>query len=183
MNDLGRLRTGLILALLTLLFGSGLGIAFGAAEDALKGHLAAEGRAALDTVYDGDETAMKKTVDKSWVYFKRAHLHANGLGTSALAMVLLIAAIPGAGIRWRSITATALGVGSLGYSVYWLLAGLKAPGMGSTSAARESLDWLAIPTSGLCVVGLLSVIVMVVVALSTRDEPKAATSSRDKLAE
>ena len=104
--------------------------------------------------------AMKKVVAKSWVYFKRAHLHANGLGTSSLLMVLLVAALTNTADVWRIFTAGALGLGGLLYSSYWLLAGLRAPSMGSTGAAKESLDWIAIPGAGLCIIGLISVILM-----------------------
>ncbi|MDH3592485.1 MAG: hypothetical protein OER88_11430 [Planctomycetota bacterium] len=152
-------RFGVLFALLTLLFGFGLGAAFGAKEDALKGHLKEEAQAVLATTYGGDAAKAKKVTDKSWVYFKRAHLHANGLGTAALALILLLS-ILAAGDRTKSLTALASGLGGLGYSIYWLLAGLRAPGMGSTGAAKDSLDWLAIPSSGLCIVGLVAVIVL-----------------------
>jgi hypothetical protein len=78
------LAPGLILALLTLCFGFGLGGAFGAIEDSLKEGLSSSAEAALDSVYGGDRAKMDAVVKKSWVYYKRAHLHANGLGTSAL---------------------------------------------------------------------------------------------------
>jgi len=34
------------------------------------------------------------------------------------------------------------GLGSLGYGVFWLLAAMLAPGMGSTHAAKESVAWI-----------------------------------------
>ncbi|MEE9403604.1 MAG: hypothetical protein V3V20_01810 [Algisphaera sp.] len=178
MKNLIHFKIALLLCLVTLAFGFGLGITFGVAEDTLKGHLASQGQAVLDTVYGGDEAAMNKVVRKSWVYFKRAHLHANGLGTSGLVMVLLIAALPGGRMRWRWLTATALGLGGLVYSVYWLLAGLKAPGLGSTHAAKESLDWVAIPGAGLCVLGLVSVIVLVAFGLGKLDSDGAESVDR-----
>ena len=111
--------------------------------------------------YKGDRSKMKATVKKSWVYFKRAHLHANGMGTSALVLILLLAALPGA-LKVRQVLAGMLGLGGLGYGVYWMMAGLRAPGMGSTSAARESLDWLAIPSSGMFVLATIAVLVLYV---------------------
>jgi len=84
------LAPGLVLALLTLCFGFGLGGAFGAVEDSLKEGLSSRGEAVLDTAYGGDRARMDAVVEKSWVYYKRAHLHANGLGTSALACILLL---------------------------------------------------------------------------------------------
>ncbi len=153
------MRLGAALALLTLLYGFGLGGTFGAFEDDIKGHLKSEGQAVLDTAYGGDAAAMKKVTDKSWVYFKRAHLHANGLGTAALALILLLAHLP-LDRRVRRLTALALGLGALGYPLFWMLSGLRAPGMGGTGAAKESLQWLALPSSGLCCLGLLAVAVI-----------------------
>ena len=75
-----------------------------------------------------------------------------------MAMILLLSflAVGNQRKRW---TALSLGVGSLGYSIYWMLAGLRAPGMGSTGAAKETLEWLALPTTAMLVFGLLSVLV------------------------
>ena len=39
---------------------------------------------------------------------------------------------------------------------------MRAPGLGSTGAAKESLEWLALPSSALCIIGLVGVIVAVV---------------------
>jgi len=148
------LRVGLLFALLASIYGFGLGAAFGAAEDDLKGHLKEEAQAVLETKYDGDPAKAKKVYDKAWVYMKRAHLHANGLGASSLALILLLAVLRG-GKRLRSALALFLGVGALGYGMYWMFAALAAPGMGSTGAAKESLEWLAIPTSGMLIIGLV----------------------------
>ena len=160
-------RIGAILALATLLYGFGLGGTFGLFEDNIKGHLKGEAQEVLDTKYGGDPAAMKKVTDKSWVYFKRAHLHANGLGTASLAMILLLSALS-IGRQARKLTALALGMGSLGYPLFWMLSGLRAPGMGGTGAAKESLQWLAVPSSGLCLIGLVAVIVLTGRALFTK---------------
>ena len=158
MNDFAsqRLRPlapGLLLALLAIAFGFGMGAAFGAAEDSMKQGLAASGQAALESAYGGDEAAMKKVVAKSWSYYKRAHLHGGVLGTTALASILLLAAIGRPG-RLEQVGALSFGAGALLYGLFWLLAGMRAPGMGSTGAAKESLGFLAIPGSALCMIGL-----------------------------
>ncbi len=170
MNQIRPFRTGILLSLLTLLFGFGLGIFFGAAEDSMKAGLKKSGEAALQSAYGGDQAAMGKVVAKAWVYYKRSHLHANGLGTTALALIVLLALLPGKLLRFRVWTATALGLGSLGYSIYWLLAGMRAPSVGSTHDAKESLDWLAIPSAGLCLLGLIAVIVIAAMALFRKAE-------------
>jgi hypothetical protein len=58
------------------------------------------------------------------------------------------------------ILSAGLGMGGLGYSVYWMWAGLRAPGLGGTTAAKESLSWLAMPSSGVFVLATLGVFVV-----------------------
>ncbi len=157
-------RIGLVLSLLTILFGFGLGGVFGAAEKNVKGHLKAQGQSVLDTVYKGDTAAMEKVTKKSWVYFKRAHLHANGLGAIALVVIVLLAFMQAP--SWlKAIVAACLGAGSLGYSLFWMFAALTAPGLGSTGAAKEALRLLAIPSTGLCIIGLIAVLLIVLKTL------------------
>ena len=148
------MRAGVSLALLTLLYGFGLGLSFGVAEDSIKGHLHDEAQAVLAQKYGGEQAAADKVSSKSWTYFKRAHLHANGLGTTSLALIGLMALVPVPAGRRRT-AALLLGAGALAYSMFWMFAGLRAPGLGSTGAAKESLAWLALPGSGACVLGLL----------------------------
>lgn len=171
-EQLMEMRLGTALAVLTMLYGFGLGGTFGLFEDNIKSHLKSEAQQVLDTEYGGDEAAMKKVTDKSWVYFKRAHLHANGLGTAALALILLLSHLP-LDRRVSRLTALALGIGALGYPLFWMLAGLRAPGMGGTGAAKESLQWLAVPSSGLCCVGLLTVALLTARALFSKPHADA----------
>ena len=167
LDGLVRMKIGALFALLSLLYGFGLGGVFGAAEDQIKGHLAQEGRAVFDSVYQGDQAKLDAVRSKSWTYFKRAHLHANGLGTASLAMILLLACIGGAG-RLEQGLAALLGIGALGYSSFWMFAGLTAPGLGGTGAAKSALQWLAVPTSGACIVGLIGVLFLFVRAAFAR---------------
>ncbi|NIQ17259.1 MAG: hypothetical protein GTN43_00385, partial [Candidatus Aenigmarchaeota archaeon] len=83
-------RYGILLALTTLLYGFGLGGAFGVFEGDIKGHLDAQARQVFEDTYKGDEAKLNKTTDKSWSYFKRAHLHASGLGVIALGLILTL---------------------------------------------------------------------------------------------
>jgi len=159
--DLTSVRIGIVLALLTLLYGFGLGGAFGAFEDNIKGSLAASAEEVKSTVYQGDEAAMKKITDKSWTYMKRAHLHANGLGTAALAIIFVLAGTRASG-RVRGVISAALGIGAIGYASFWMFAALTAPALGSTHDAKEALGWLAIPSAGLCILGLVAVLFLFV---------------------
>jgi hypothetical protein len=158
---------GLFFAMLTVLFGFGLGIVFGANEDAIKSRLKASGTAVRDTAYRGDDAALKAVLDKSWVYMQRAHLHAGALGTTAIALSVLVAFL-GTSALWTRLISVGLGGGGLGYSIYWALAGFRAPGLGSTSAAKESLEWLAVPSSGAVVLAALAATVVVGRALLRR---------------
>ena len=74
------------------------------------------------------------------------------------------------------IVAGAIGVGALGYSSFWMFAALRAPALGSTHDAKESLGWLASPSAGLCILGLVAVLVLFVGQYFLPDK-KAATQS------
>ncbi|MGZ9083825.1 MAG: hypothetical protein ACXW3U_17295, partial [Rhodoplanes sp.] len=81
---------GLLFAVLTLLFGFGLGIVFGLNEDAIKSRLNASAAEVRDTVYGGDDAAITAALDKTWVNKQRAHLHAGGLGATAIGLILVV---------------------------------------------------------------------------------------------
>jgi hypothetical protein len=164
-------RYGILLAVITLLYGFGLGGAFGVFEGNIKGHLEAQAKQVFEAKYKGDEAKLKKITDKSWSYFKRAHLHASGLGVIALSLILTLMFLS-VDNNVKSITALCLGLGSLGYSVFWMFAGLKAPGMGSTGMAKESLKWIAIPSAGLCIIGLAIVLVLLVITLFVKGDKR-----------
>lgn len=155
-------RWGALLALLTILFGFGVGGAFGAFEDPLKADLSARAEAVRDSVYAGDAAKMKSVVDKSWSYYKRAHMHGGGIGAVALGGILLLAALPTPRRRVRQGVALALGAGGLGYASFWMLAARAAPTLGGTDAAKESLAWLAVPSAGLLMIGVVAVIALVI---------------------
>jgi len=146
---------GWILAFAGLIFAQGLGIAFGAVEDDIKAGLAESAAEVIDTVYEGDQAKADKVVSKSWVYYKRAHLHGNAMATTALVLLLLLGFVQGPKIA-RQLVAFGLGFGSLGYGLFWMWAGCRAPGLGSTGAAKESLAWLALPSSSLFVLATVA---------------------------
>lgn len=164
LSNLNSMRWGVVLVLLTFLFGFGLGGAFGAAEDSLKGGLKKSAEKVLDSVYKGDAANMKAVISKSWTYYKRAHLHAGAMGSAALSMILLLALLAGRE-KLKGLIAFLFGFGGLGYSVFWLLAGCRAPALGGTDVAKESLTWLAIPSSGGFILALLLTLVVFVLSL------------------
>lgn len=164
LQGLRGMRIGLVLAFLAVLFGFGMGAAFGAAEDSLKGGLKSDAQAVLDSKYGGDAAKAKEVTDKAWSYYKRAHMHGGGIGAAAIAAILALAAVRGPS-KMTMLAAFGMGFGALGYSIFWLWAGCRAPGMGSTSAAKESLEWLAVPTSGAVIVGWLLATILIAGAL------------------
>lgn len=166
-NQLKPLWIGIVLALLTLLYGFGLGVTFGVAEDKIKDSLNSSAQEVVDSVYKNDDAKIAKITKKSWIYFKRAHLHANGMGTAALAMIMLIS-FSSLFTTGRTITAIALGLGGLGYSSFWMFAGMKAPGLASTGLAKEALTWLAFPSVVLFVGGTVSVLVIFLWSISKK---------------
>jgi hypothetical protein len=173
-SSLRAAAVGLVLAVLTLLFGQGMGIVFGANEDAIKSRLKAAAAEVRDSAYRGDEAALKAVLDKSWVYLQRAHLHAGGMGTTALGLTVLLCLL-GTSRRVTAALGAALGAGGLGYSLYWMWAGFRAPALGSTSAAKESLEWLAVPSSGAFV--LATVVVLVLLIFTCFRQPSRAANN------
>ena len=75
-------------------------------------------------------------------------------------MLLTTGMTSGAGLK--RLAGYLLGIGALGYSLFWMLAAFRAPALGSTDLAKESLNWLAMPTAACCLLGLVLVLVMVV---------------------
>lgn len=158
--ELKTVRWGIVLSLLAVFFGFMLGGLFGGLEESLKGDLKSRAETALESAYGGDRTKLTATVDKAWVYYQRAHLHGGAIGTASLAAAMLLAAMSRPPRALCALTAAAMGLGALGYSIYWLAAGYTAVEIGSTSAAKEALEWLAVPSAGMVIVGLALVLVM-----------------------
>lgn len=152
---------GICLALTSILFGFGLGGAFGAVEDSIKKQLDASGTSVLETAYRGDPAAKDAVVKKSFEYLIRAHLHGGAIGTAALTATLLLILLCRLDLA-AQLSSASFGAGALVYSVFWLAAGFSAPGLGSTGAAKESLKFLAVPGAGLSILGLCGTIFCVV---------------------
>lgn len=175
-SNLRAASAGLVLAVLTILYGQGMGIVFGLNEDVIKSRLKASAAEVRDTAYKGNDAAIKAVLDKSWNYMQRAHLHAGGMGTTALSLIVVLSLL-GASRRATTAISVALGAGGFGYSVFWMWAGFRAPALGSTGAAKESLKWLAMPSSGAFVLATVAVLVLLVVAIFDRQQPATVTNS------
>lgn len=176
LDNLRAVRVGLALGLGAVALGFVLGAAFGAAEDRIKAALHARAEAVFAQHYQNDTAKRDKVSKKAWVYMKRAHLHANALGTLAIALCLWLGVLPGRR-RLRAAAAALVGAGGLSYGLFWLLAAWRAPGLGGTGAAKDSLAWLAIPS----VVALVGGFIMAcgLIALSLRSSSSSSSSAED----
>ena len=154
--DFTHIKFGLALALLAILFGGLMGLGFGCCEDSFKDKFKKDAIAALNEKYDGDQKKADKVSAKSWVYMKRAHLHSQTMGVISIVLSLIAA-----GLRFSPYLQTGIsflsGLGSIGYGLFWFMAGFLAPSMGSTDAAKETVGLLAQISTGsffISVVGL-----------------------------
>ena len=103
--DLKVIRVGLLITLFTLIFGTGLGIVFGAKEEVFKNYIS-ENIQANPTVHDD------KSKDKIWRYVQRAHFHSSGIAAYSLALLLIIL-VSKMKDSMKSFSATMIGVGTL----------------------------------------------------------------------
>jgi hypothetical protein len=157
-SQLDSVRFGLAFGFVAVLYGWGLGVFFGVGEEWLRQGLVARAEAQR-SVYvkaagseEGATAAIKRMDETTWRYFLRAHLHAGGIGSIAIGSSLVLALLS-AGPGIKRLASMLLGIGAVGYPLFWMMAALAAPGLGSTAAAKASLRWLAIPSSGALVVG------------------------------
>ena len=174
-------KLGTFFALLTILMAFAMGAGMGLFEDEAKDFFKDEAYAARYTAY-GVEPAttkpatpeapkadaakaddkearvltpkMEKAAADAWKYTKRTHYHSGGIGAVALGLCLMLGIVSRCGIC-KFLGSLCLGLGALGYSVFWGLAAWKAPTLGSTGAAKEMFEYVAMGGGGLCLFGLL----------------------------
>ncbi len=151
---------GVCLSLLSVLFGFSIGSLFGIVESQIKSYLDDSGTAVLESTYQGDVEKKDAVVKKSFDYLKRAHLHGGGIGAASLASIAIMILLCRLG-RIAQISAVSFGAGALIYSFGWLCAGLLAPGLGSTDAAKAAVELIAAPGAGLCLLGATGTLVSV----------------------
>ena len=140
--DFSHIKVGLALAMLSILFGGLLGLSFGCCEDFYKDTFKENANSVLEEKYKNDQSKANKVTKKSWVYMKRAHLHSLTMGVISIVLSLIAAGLAFPPIIQTSI-AFLSGLGSIGYGIFWLLAGFLAPSMGSTGTAKETVGLLA----------------------------------------
>lgn len=149
------MRIGLVLALVATFGGFALGGVFGGLEHESHNVLATRARTVLASVYHGDESLMAAGERSAWTFWKRAHLHASAMGTSAVLLTALMVFVPSPG-RWRMLASLGAGLGAVGYAGFLLLAGWRCPVIGDAYATKQSVAWLAIPSAGAYLMGTLA---------------------------
>ena len=147
MIDFSHIKYGVLVAMIAILFGGVMGLSFGCCEDTIKHIFKVDAEDALSEVYQGDQAKAEKVIKKSWVYMKRAHLHSQTMGVISIAFSLLVAWL-NFPVFAQLVVSLLSSLGSLGYGVFWLVAGFLAPGMGSTGAAKESVALIAQASGG-----------------------------------
>ena len=144
MLDIKPVKTGLILRLITILFGFSIGALFGAKNKEMKAYFHEQAyvvNAATFPKAEDQELHYSKAKD----YLKRAHLHAGAIGTAGLATLLLLSLL-NVSDKKKKVTSLLVGVGASGYGIgVWTLMAFATPILGK-HGAHETLAWLAIPT-------------------------------------
>jgi hypothetical protein len=169
MIDFSHIKYGVLVAIISILFGGLMGLSFGCCEDMIKDNLKTSSKAALSGVYQSDQAKADKVIKKAWVYMKRAHLHSQAMGVISIAFSLLVA--------WLNFPASAQltvsllsGFGSMGYGVFWLVSGFLAPGMGSTGAAKDSVALIAQASGGAFFVAGITLFSLIVYKMFVKPE-------------
>ncbi len=124
-NEVKKVKTGLFLVMLALLFGIGLGVSFGVAEDSVQSYIS-DGIASHPDVHDD------KSQSKIWRYAQRAHFHATGIAAFSIGLVLLIM-MSSLKEKLKKISSILVGLGGL-YPLSWFSMFILAPSMGRSAA-------------------------------------------------
>ncbi len=148
--DLKVIKVGLLITLLSLIFGTGLGIAFGAKEEVFKNYISTNIQA-NPTVHDD------KSKDKIWRYVQRAHFHSSGIAAYSLALLLIIL-LSKMKNSMKSFSSTMIGIGTL-YPFSWYLMYYLAPLIGRDAAHNHILtESIVYVSTGAFLIGLFMII-------------------------
>ena len=168
-TDIGSLKPGLVLSMLTLILGISMGVLFGANEDGVQEYIS-EGIATHQSLHD------QNSQSKIWRYAQRAHFHATGVAAFALVLVL-ITGLTSLSRRGKFVASTLIGVGSF-YPFSWFSMFLLSPSLGRDGAHHAFVTESITTISVACLsVGVLLVMYGLLTARS-RDTEALAASSR-----
>lgn len=166
-------RWGLVLCIVTILFSFVLGGWMGADENFFKGNFKQTIKVNAVSVYANDKAKMDRAEERAWTYVKRSHMHAAGLGPIGLA---LLAPLPflAKSSTIKSLIAIGYGLGGLGYSLSWLIAGYRIPVLGTTGAAKATIAWLAGPSIALLVLSAIAILILYIRWAMTTPQTQAS---------
>ncbi|WP_196600386.1 hypothetical protein [Pectinatus frisingensis] len=85
-ENLNTVRWGILLSVITILFGFIIGAAMGGAESQIKDYWMTLAQPGLVNVYQNDPQKITDIINSSWKMLQRAHMHAAAIGTAALVM-------------------------------------------------------------------------------------------------
>jgi len=150
--DLGPVKIGLALVLITLAINIGLGAMFGLNEDLFQTYIKT-GIAANPTLFPD----AAKEAGYMWRWVQRAHFHAGGIGAFSLGLVILTALTDMTALR-KKITAGLIGL-SVFYPMAWFAMFYYAPQIGRSAAHHLFVVELLtdVGIGGLCL-GLVSLV-------------------------
>ena len=124
-QEIKKVKLGLFLVMLTLVFGISLGAGFGIAEDTVKSYIS-NGVSAHPTIHDANSNS------KIWRYAQRAHFHATGIAAFSIGLIVLVM-FSSLKDCWKKYTAILIGVGGL-YPLSWFSMFVLAPSIGRNAA-------------------------------------------------
>jgi hypothetical protein len=133
LEELRKVKLGLAMVFLSLVFGVGMGISFGVNEDAYKDYIANEIQAHPE-VHD------EKSQSKIWRYAQRAHFHATGIAAFSLGLIILVM-VSGMKSKLKTVSSFLVGLSGF-YPLSWFTMFMLAPSMGRSSAHHYYLTEL-----------------------------------------
>lgn len=137
--NLSPVKVGLSISLLLLIFGIGMGIAFGVAEDSFKDFVA-QGIAANPELHD------EKSSSKIWRYAQRAHFHATGISSFSLVLIMIVL-LSNMKTGIKAFSSTAISLIGL-YPMSWLTMFFLSPSLGRSAAhghfITEALTYIGV---------------------------------------
>lgn len=144
MNSLSPIRWPMVIVLLSILFGTGMGIVFGVWEDVLKAKIADQlqfNQKLQSLAPEQQEKEKENLKSRAWQYVKRAHLHGGGISALSLGLLLLLARLK-LNKKIKFYLGSLLAFGGFLYPFFWLGAAYFTPALGAT-AAKEKVEFLA----------------------------------------
>lgn len=123
--EINGVRIGLMLVMLTLIFGVGMGTYFGIAEESVKTYIS-DGVAEHQAIHD------EKSNSKIWRYAQRSHFHATGIAAFSIGLILLIM-MSNLKRSLKTVSSILVGLGGL-YPMSWFTMFILAPSIGRDAA-------------------------------------------------